>query len=647
MAQPAPTGPTSNMSVLGIPDTLRVDGIIPIATSVASVVRAYTESRAADFLSWHPKRQEMLVSTRFGNMAQVHLVRSPLGMRKQLTFFDEPITNASFPRIRDDYFVFLKDSGGNEFAQLYRYDVASGRVTLLTDGGRTQHSPPMWSRSDDLVAYTSTRRNGTDRDLYIMDPSDPKSTDRLLLQVTGGGWYYPVWSPDDKVILITEFVSVNETHLWLIDVRTGEKSELTPRVWKGVAHGFSAQFSSDGTAVYVTSDRDNEFKRLSKINLATKETTHLTNDIPHDVHSLALSPDGRTLAFVVNEFGCGRLYLMDTASGSQRTVTGLPNAVVGVSGGVSWHSDSQHMAFTMQHARSSLDVYVLHASHKTDNIVVTRWTESELGGLVQSQLSEAELVSWPSFDELTIHGFLYRPSAKLFPGKHPVLISIHGGPEAAAEPVFQGRTNYFINELGVALLYPNVRGSTGFGKTFVSLDCGKLREDSVKDIGALLDWIVRQPDLDADRIMVYGNSYGGYMSLACAVHFSSRVRCFIDSVGISNWVTFLESTESYRRDLRRPKYGDERDPDMRAFLLSISPQINASRILRPLFIIQGTNDPRVPRTESLQMVKTIRDNGGLVWYLEGLNEGHGFRKKPNVDYMFCSMIEFARIHLLS
>jgi dipeptidyl aminopeptidase/acylaminoacyl peptidase len=294
-------------------------------------------------------------------------------------------------------------------------------------------------------------------------------------------------------------------------------------------------------------------------------------------------------------------------------------------------------------ARSVSDVVVLD----TETGGVVRWTESELGGLVADTLSEPSLVKWKSFDGLEISGFLYQPSAAKFAGPRPVIINIHGGPEGQSLPVFIGRNNYFLNELGVAILFPNVRGSTGFGKTFVALDNGAKREDSVRDIGALLDWIRTQPDLDASRIMVTGGSYGGYMTFACAVHYSDRLRCALSVVGISNFITFLNNTESYRRDLRRVEYGDERDPAMRAVFEQISPLNQAAKITIPMFIVQGANDPRVPRTEAVQMVERIRANGGPVWYLEAKDEGHGFRKKTNSDFQFYATVMFIRQHLLN
>lgn len=617
-------------------ENLVVQGLPPLPVTLADEVRRYTESRSASFADWHPTERSILISTRFASTAQIHRVQQPGGARTQLTFFDEPISGATYEPRTGRYFLFTKDVGGNEFGQIYRYDLADGKITLLTDGGRSQNGGIEWSTRGDRIAYGSTRRNGADRDLYVMDPLDPK-TDRLVLQVRGGGWSVLDWSPDDRGLLIGEYISINESRLWLLDLQTGEKSLLTEPGSEPVSYR-NAQFSKEGTGLYLTTDKDSEFQRLSHMDLATKRITVLVDSIPWDVEGLDLSPDGRRIAFGVNEAGISRLYLFDLADRRLQRVDAVPT---GITGGLKWHLKGRHLAFTISSARSPSDVYSLD----TETGEVSRWTESELGGLVASELSEPKLVSWPSFDGREITGFLYEPPAR-FTGKRPVMIVIHGGPESQSRPGFLGRSNYFLNEHGVALLLPNVRGSTGYGKSFVKLDNGLKREDSVKDIGALFDWIAKQPNLDASRILVMGGSYGGYMTLAVATHYSDRICCAIDIVGISNFNTFLKNTESYRRDLRRAEYGDERDPAMREFFERIAPLNNAAKITKPLFVVQGGNDPRVPLSEAEQMVERVREHGTPVWYLMAKDEGHGFRKKENADFQFYATVLFARHHLL-
>jgi dipeptidyl aminopeptidase/acylaminoacyl peptidase len=617
-------------------DNLVVEGIPTIPARLADDVGRYTEFRSAGISSWHPLRREMLISTRFGDTNQVHLLKMPGGARTQLTFSQERSGGASYRPKTGDSFVFNKDVGGNEFYQYYRYDFADGGITLLTDG-KSRNTGWNWSNAGDRAVYNSTRRSGADNDLYIINPSDPKS-DRMLLQLSGGGWGVSDWSPDDRKLLLNEGVSANESYIWLVDVTTGEKTLLTP---KGNADKVSygpARFSSDGRGVYLTTDKDSEFARLAYMDLATKQQTFLGDQIHWDVDSFALSPDGKTIAYVTNEDGISRLHLLDTKSRKEKKTPSLP---VGIIGGVRWHENNKDLGFNFSSARTPADVYSLDVRSGK----VERWTESETGGLNTNQFAQAELVKWSSFDGRSISGFLYKPPAK-FTGPRPVVINIHGGPEGQSRPSFLGRNNYFLNELGVAMIFPNVRGSTGFGKTFLKLDNGFLREDSYKDIGALLDWIKTQPTLDANRVMVTGGSYGGHMTFVVAQRYNSKIRASLPVVGISSLVSFLERTESYRRDLRRVEYGDERDPKMREFMLRIAPLNNASYITKPMFVVAGGNDPRVPVNEAQQMVKTVRENKTPVWYLMAKDEGHGFAKKKNQDFQFYATVMFMREYLI-
>jgi len=628
--------PTPKPAVIKPGDNLVTDGLPEIPAAVAEAVGRYTEFRSAALASWHPTKRQMLIQTRFGDTPQIHEVRFPLGARRQLTFFPDRVGNASWPRRSSDYILFTKDQGGDEFSQIHRLDLATGDVRMLTSGGRSQNELGPWSHQGDRLAFGSTRRNGADRDIYVMDPKDPASS-RLLLEVKGGGWAPADWSPDDRKLAVLEFVSVNESYVWLVDVATGEKTLVTPKGGEPVAYG-GARFSADGKGVYVTTDKDSEFQRLAYLELASGKHSYLTSHLSWDVDSFALSPDGKTIAFVTNEEGLDVLHLHDTASGKEKPAPRLP---VGLVVALEWHNNGRDLGLSLSSARSPVDCYSLDVSTGK----LERWTESETGGLNAANFSEPELVRWKSFDGRTISGFLYKPSPR-FSGPRPVIINIHGGPEGQARPGFLGRGNFYMDELGVAVLYPNVRGSTGFGKSFVKLDNGVLREDSVKDIGALIDWIATRPDLDASRVMVTGGSYGGYMTLAVATHYDAKLRCALDVVGISNFVTFLQNTESYRRDLRRVEYGDERDPAMKEHLVRISPATNAARITKPLFVVQGRNDPRVPYTESEQMVATVKKNRGPVWYLLASDEGHGFAKKKNQDFQLYATVAFIQEYLL-
>jgi len=617
-------------------DNLVIDGIPPIPTEIAEQVGRYTEFRSAALQSWNPKTKEMLISTRFADVTQLHYVKFPGGARTQLTFFPERTLGGGFPPGRNDYILFVKDVGGGEWYQLYRYDIATGAITLLTDG-KSRNLPGAWSKKGDRLVYASTKRNGKDYDFYIMDPVNPAG-ERMLAQLDRGeAWSTLDWSPDGATILGQEAVSVNESYLWLFDAATGAKTRLTEKGTEQVAYD-GGRFSADCKSIYVTTDRENEFMRLASIDLATKKHSYLTSHINWDVSSFDLSEDGTKLAYVTNEDGVGKLHIMDTKTRQELTIPRLP---LGQVSGISWHEDNIHLGFNLASARSTTDVYSLNT--RTDD--VERWTYSETGGLNTTQFSEPELVKWKTFDGKMISGFLYRPAAK-FTGKRPVIVNIHGGPEGQFSPGFLGRNNYYLNEMGIALVFPNIRGSSGYGKTFLKLDNGFLREDSYKDLDGLLDWIKTQPDLDGERIMITGGSYGGHATLAVASRYADKIRCAVDIVGMSNLVTFLERTEEYRRDLRRVEYGDERDPKMREFLQKIAPLNNAAKIAKPLFVIQGKNDPRVPASEAEQIVATLKNQKTPVWYLMAKDEGHGFAKKKNADFQFYATIMFIQEYLL-
>ncbi len=627
---------TAEPAVITPGDNLVVEGVPRIPAALVEDVRRYSEMRLAAFRSWHPARREMLVITRFADAYQVHQVKAPGAARTQLTFFPDNIYFARYQPTTGDYFIYSKDQGGDEFYQIYRYDFATGESSLLTDG-KSRNTDPVFSNKGDRVVYGSTRRNGNDVDLWMVEPMNSKS-DHMLAELKGGGWSPLDWSPDDKQILVMEGISINEAYLWLLDAQTGKMTLLTPKgAPENVAYQ-SAKFSKDGQGLFVTTDKDSEFERLAYVDLATKQHTFLTTHLNYDVDEFELSGDGSIIAFVTNENGMSVLRLMDTRTRQELPAPKLPVALIS---DLRWHRNNRDLAFDLESSRSNTDPYSLDV--KTGK--VERWITSETGGLNTGTWAEPQLIKWTSFDGMAITGFHYRPPAK-FTGKRPVVIDIHGGPEGEFRPGFVGRDNYYLNELGVAMIYPNVRGSSGFGKSFLKLDNGFLRENTYKDIDALLDWVKQQPDLDGDRIMITGGSYGGHMTLAVATFYSPKICCAVDIVGISNLVTFLENTSGYRRDLRRVEYGDERDPRMREYLNHIAPANNAEKIKKPLFVVQGANDPRVPRSEAEQMVAIVRKVGTPVWYLLAKDEGHGFAKKKNRDFEFYSTVMFMKEYLL-
>lgn len=596
----------------------------------------YQNTRGAGFAGWLDDGS-MIVTTRFGETNQAHRVRMPMGMREQLTFYREPISAVSpAPVAGADGFVFGKDVGGSEFWQLHWYDLKTREVSMLTDGKRSQNTTPLWSHDGGQLAWSSTARNGTDYDLWVRDMATGQA--RIVLQ-EGGMWTPLDFSPDGKRLLVIKYLSINEAYPGEVDLATGKLEMFPVDGGKAGFNGF--RYTPDGEGVYYVSDEGTEFRTLRIHHPGLGISESLSGDIPWDVQEFTLSDDGKHLAFTTNEDGISKLHVL-TVPGHRKVA--LPELPIGVLGGIGFSPDGGKLALTLNSATSPSDVYVIDLAKAE----LVRWTQSEVGGLDASRFRAPTLVRYETFDEVdgkrrTIPAFYYRPEGE---GPFPVVISIHGGPEAQSLPAFNPTVQFMLDELKVAVLVPNVRGSAGYGKTYLQLDNGMLREDSVKDIGALLDWIGKQPELDASRVGVSGGSYGGYMVLASLMHYSDRIRAGIDVVGISHFGTFLKNTESYRRDLRRAEYGDERVPEMAAFHDRIAPLNNAARITSPLFVAQGFNDPRVPWTEAEQIVKAVRGNGGDVWYLMYKDEGHGFRKKTNSDYFGAASVLFWQKYLI-
>lgn len=612
------------------------ENIPEIPAALSERLQRYANTRSAGLGGWIADGSGLLVSTRFANTTQVHRVKTPGGAREQLTFYDEPVAAIAANPKRNG-FVFGKDVGGSEFWQLHWFDLGTRETKLLTDG-KSRNESPLWSHDGARLAYSSTARNGKDTDVWVLDLD---SGARKPVVTEGGSWSASDFSPDGKQLLVQQFVSINEIRPGVVDLDSG-KLTLFP-VDGGKASFGAFKFAPDGSGAYFTSDEGGEFRTLRFHDLRTGKVVPLSAGIAWDVEDYALSADGRRLAFVSNEDGFDVLHLLDTATRRELPLPALPKGAIG---GVEFSPDGRRIAFSLNSAVSPSDVYTVDEEANT----VARWTESEVGGLDASTFAAPELVRFPTFDKVggkarTIPAFYYRPKAA-DGAKVPVVIQIHGGPEAQARPVFSAEIQFLVDQLGVAVLVPNVRGSSGYGKSYLLLDNGFKREDSVKDIGALLDWIGTRPELDAQRVGVYGGSYGGYMVLAAMTRYDARLRAGVDIVGISNFVTFLQNTESYRRDLRRAEYGDERDPKMKAFLEKVSPTTNAKAISKPLFVAQGANDPRVPASEAAQIVRTVRGNGGDVWFLQFGDEGHGFRKKTNVDYFRAATMLFWQKNLI-
>jgi len=650
VAPPAPaTAATAAPTTVAPNANLLVQGIPPIPATLAQQAARYTDFRGHNFIEWHPLRREMLVSHRKagGSTLQLFRLTAPMAEPEPLTDFSEPVRVATWEPLRGEYIVFERANGGDEAAQLYRLDLDSRQVTLLSDP-KERHDIQGWLHKSsqllvmsvplDRTAQGGSREHVT-QTLTLMDPANPTQR-RKVAELPGTGWFVGGVSWDDKQLALTKYVSATESQLWTMNLASGKTTQLLPAPGSRDKGAYlTGGFRRDDKGLWLVTDRDGEFQQLMLYTLANKRLAPVTRHIPWDVSGGSPTQDGKLLALQANVDGRDELRLFDARSLKELPQPKVPAGSVGAA---EFHRKLPDLAFSLNSSKGPSQIWSLDPSTGK----VEQWTRAQAAPGVDPQtFGDQQIVRWKSFDGRSISGLLNLPPER-FTGKRPVLIDIHGGPEAQASVGFMGRSNQFIEEMGIAVVQPNVRGSSGYGKTFVTLDNGLKREDSVKDIGALLDWIATQPRLDASRVAVSGGSYGGYMSLAVATTYPERIAGSIDVVGISSFVTFLRNTESYRRDLRRAEYGDERDNAMREFLDKVSPLSNAQKIKRPLFVVQGRNDPRVPYTEAEQMVAKVRENKTPVWYLRAENEGHGFQRKENADFQFYATVMFLQDTLL-
>ncbi|MFT7222152.1 MAG: dipeptidyl aminopeptidase/acylaminoacyl peptidase [Candidatus Azotimanducaceae bacterium] len=618
---------------------LILEDIPDIPRSIITSLEQYQNVRSASFQSWDETGTSIYIRTRFGDVTQLHRVDSPGGMRTQLTFFEEPIGGVSRQPGGSDL-VFTMDAGGSEVSQIFVLDPAAGTSRMISDG-ESRNNNVTWRNDGGAVAYTSTARNGRSNDVWMVEPKSPESRQLVHESNDGTLWAATDFSDNGEHIMLLNYVSAVNSSIHVKNMKNGDVIQLAGGGEKSSVN-YPVGFDADNQGAFLITDRGGEFRQLVWVPLdePTKVKT-ITTGINWDVVDVELSEDGKRGAFVTNTGGISALYLLDTRTHRYKRVDNIPTGVIGR---ISFSPDSRKLALTINTPKTPSDTFVLSLGRSAlASSDLTRWTYSEVGGLDTTKFIEPELIEFKTFDDRTIPAFYYKPAGE---GPFPVVISIHGGPEGQARPLFSSTYQMWLATLGVAVLVPNVRGSSGYGREYIQLDNGFKREDSVKDVGALLDWIEGNEALDSNRVAVFGGSYGGYMVLASAVHYSDRLKAGVNIVGVSNFVTFLENTQSYRRDLRRVEYGDERNPAMRAFLSKISPLSSTDKIKIPLFVVQGENDPRVPVTEAEQIVQALRSKDQKVWYMNALNEGHGYARKENRDVYRQATVMFLKQFLI-
>lgn len=618
------------------PAAIETTSVPKVPQEILKQLASYQSIRGVGFAGWSPTNDGMLIRTRFANTAQLHRVYMPGGRREQITFDKEPVKGRFIKHATDGVMLLSKSDGGNEQFQVLSFNPKTHSIQRLTNG-KSRNSATVTSPDGKQVIIHSTMRNGRDSDMYISDARNG-GTMELLFSTNQELWYTADWSSDGTKLLMGQHVSANESYLGLFDLKTKKHTKIVlpgstgDKAVDGKISSKPVGFTLDVKAFYLTSDLNSEFSRLGRYDIETKKLTWLSGDIDWNVEDVAIHKETGRVAFVVNEDGSSKLYVLEE---DKPRMVDLPMAIIN---GLEFSPDGKTLGLTLSPPNGTSDAYSI--DFKTGKL--TRWTFSELGGLNTDEFILPTRIHYKSFDSREIAAFYYKPQKASKKNPAPVFIKVHGGPESQTRPYFSREAQFLCGKLGVAYIAPNVRGSKGYGKTFLKLDNWEKREDSVKDIGALLDWIKEQPDLDENRVMISGGSYGGYMVLASLTHYPDRIKAGIDSVGIANFITFLEKTKAYRRHLRRVEYGDETDPKMRAFFERINPTANAHKIKAALMVVHGTNDPRVPFFEAQQIAGIVKSKGLPVWTVYATNEGHGFRKKDNRDYLKAVELMFVK-----
>jgi dipeptidyl aminopeptidase/acylaminoacyl peptidase len=619
------------------PPAIAAENVPAVPKALMDQLRQYQSVRNTNFRGWSPDGNGMLIQTQFGNTMQLHRVYEPGGRREQITFLDEP-TDGRFLKGRTDGTLLLQLSiGGSEKYQAFRLDRETGQAILLTDGTSRNVSGP---QADDgsFFILSNNSRNGRDMDVFRMDPFKPESAE-LLMPVENEFWEAQNLSLDKTRLLLNRYVSINESYPAILDLRSKQKTAIPapPGAPEKVAFG-SLAFTPDGKSAYVTVDARGEFLELARVNLDSfKYEAWLSEGLNWDVDAMEVDEKTGRVAFTINADGASELYLID--KGERRKL----DVPLGIVEALEFSPDSAQLGFTLAKPNAPADAWSLNLADGG----LTRWTYSEVGGLNPDRFIVPERISFKSFDDRSIPAYVFKPKGTSQDKPAPVLINIHGGPESQYRPFFTGFDQLLLNELGIAVIRPNVRGSAGYGKSYLQLDNAEKREDSVRDIGALLDWIATQPDLDKSQVAVYGGSYGGYMVLASLTHFPEQLKAGVDIVGIASFKTFLQNTSEYRRDLRRAEYGDERDPEMLKVFERIDPVNNAHKIHSALLVAHGKNDPRVPFSEAEQIAPLVRKNNMPVWTVYADNEGHGFGKRDNRDYLTAVTVLFLKEFLVA
>lgn len=622
----------SDIEIMPVPSQIRTRNVPSIPLDLYKESEKY-KSTAGQFVGWHPQKRSIVISMYAGNINHLHLVETPGEKCMQLTSGSKNVKYGAFLKNSNkDSLLISIDNNGNEAFQYYLQEGDSNEPTLITDGESRNRNLHFCPQGDKLV-YLSNRRHPNVSDIYICDLNSPSET-KEIHRIDSPYYTLSSWSPDGKSLLLRHAESQTQASLYIYDL---EKNSLTKIPTEKEIRYDKATFHKNGKTIITLCDEDSDFTYLARIDVDTGSKQTLIPSEKWNITTYAISADDKTLAYIKNEDGYDKLHLWDMETEEHLPAPELPGDIIK---NMEWHSTLNELAFSLGRYDSPSDTYSLNPATNT----LTKWTETPPQKDVY--YSKPETVHIKSFDDLTISALVYYPDRNKFKGPRPAIVIFHGGPVGQSRPIFLNRNNYYIDQLGITLIYPNIRGSSGYGKTFKSLDDGLLRGDSIKDGGAVLEWAASNPAIDPARIGVMGGSYGGFMTLSTMIEYRDIIKCGVESVGISNIATFLKNTSSFRREQRRLEYGDETNPEMLKFMEETAPTNNAKKIKAPLFIIQGENDIRVPASEAVAMFDAIRFHGGTAWYLTALDEGHSFLKMENIDFRFAATIAFFKKYLL-
>ena len=555
----------------------------------------------------------------------------------QLTFRNERVAEASYSPV-EDLLLLTADVGGSELTQLYSLSGDGAIFNALTSQPEVIYTSASWSPDGQRIIYSSNERDRRYFDIYERSLAEGH-TRRILTH--DGTNYVRRYSPDGQQVLFSRAESNIRNQLFLLDIASGETRPLTPALDTLPAlHGYYsyAAWSADRKGLYLLSNREREFASLAWLDLTTNTVTYLRDD-SWDAEILALTDDGTRMALVTNEDGYSRLELFDVAAGWEaRRALPIPATLPrGVVRELTWSQDGKRLALTLDLADDATDIWVWDIAER----ILCRATRSVTGGIPPQVFVAPSLLRYPTFDGRQVPAFLYLPRHEQARGL-PVIVYVHGGPESQSRPIFNAVIQYLV-ACGYAVFVPNVRGSTGYGYEYQSLDDVRLRMDSVADLQHAVFYLRDSGIADPHRIAVMGGSYGGFMVLSALTTYPDLWAAGVDIVGIANFVTFLENTGPWRRKLRESEYGSlEQD---REFLEQISPIRSVDRITAPLFVVHGANDPRVPVGEAEQVVSALRERQVPVEYLRFEDEGHGLVKRANRLVAYPAIADFLDKHV--